>query len=123
MDAVYLIPLIVLAAPVLAIFFVLRYRHMQTQARYRMLLELADKGVTLPHELLVEQRVEYSERRRALVLISGGLGLTMMLLALPGHLDDGLSIRSLWGLGLLPLMTGLGYLASWWLNQRGEAHG
>ena len=30
MDAVYLIPLIVLAAPVLAIFFVLRYRHMQT---------------------------------------------------------------------------------------------
>ena len=88
-----------------------------------MLLELADKGVTLPHELLVEQRVEYSERRRALVLISGGLGLTMMLLALPGHLDDGLSIRSLWGLGLLPLMTGFGYLASWWLNQRGEAHG
>jgi hypothetical protein len=29
----------------------------------------------------------------------------------------------LWGLGLLPLMIGLGYLASWWLNRRDSRHG
>ena len=40
------------------------------------------------------------------------------LLALPVHFDDGQSVGNLWGLGLLPLMIGLGYLASWWLNQR-----
>jgi hypothetical protein len=32
-------------------------------------------------------------------------------------------VGSLWGLGLLPLMIGLGYLASWWLNRRGELGG
>ena len=112
------IPFVLTLAPVLVALIVLRYRHRQTQARYQTLLLLADKGVELPPQLLVEPNVAFSERRRALVLISAGLGLMAMFLALPGHLDNGLSIGSLWGLGLLPLMTGLGYLASWWLNQR-----
>jgi hypothetical protein len=117
------LPLIMLSAPVLIVLIVLRYRYQQSQARYRTLLQLADKGVVLPTELLVEPLVAFSERRRALVLISGGIGLMLTLLALPGQLDDGHSIRELWGLGLLPLMTGLGYLASWWLNQRGDVRG
>ena len=119
MDFIYVIPLVVMMAPVLIVLIVLRYRDRQTQARYQTLLQLADKGVELPQQLLVEPHVAYCERRRALVLIGSGLGLMAMFLALPGHLDNGLSIGSLWGLGLLPLMTGLGYLASWWLNRRG----
>ena len=118
-----LIPLVVMAAPILVVLMVLGYRYRQTQERYRTLLQLADKGVDLPPQLLVEPNVVYSERRRALVLIGGGLGLMAMFLALPGQLDSGLSIHSLWGLGLLPLMIGLGYLASWWLNWREMARG
>ena len=114
----YFIPFVLTLAPVLVALIVLRYRYRQTQARYQTLLQLADKGVELPPQLLMEPQLAYSERRRALVLISGGLGLMAMFLALPGRLDNGMSIGSLWGLGLLPLMTGLGYLASWWLNQR-----
>ncbi len=114
------VPLVMLSAPVLIVLIVLRYRYQQTQARYRTLLQLADKGVELPAQLLFEPQIAYSERRRALVLISGGIGLMLTLLALPGQLDNGHSIRELWGLGLLPLMTGLGYLASWWLNRRGD---
>jgi hypothetical protein len=38
-------------------------------------------------------------------------------------LDNGLGLDRLWGIGLLPLMTGLGYLASWWLNRRGDVRG
>ncbi len=114
----YFIPFVLTLAPVLVALIVLRYRYRQTQARYQTLLQLADKGVELPPQLLVEPQLAYSERRRALVLISAGLGLMAMFLALPGRLDNGMSIGSLWGLGLLPLMTGLGYLASWWLNQR-----
>lgn len=117
------LPLIMLSAPVLIVLTVLRYRYQQSQARYRTLLQLADKGVVLPTELLVEPQIAFSERRRALVLISGGFGLMLTLLALPGQLDNGHSIHELWGLGLLPLMTGLGYLASWWLNQRGDVRG
>ena len=124
MEFIYLfIPLVVMTAPVLIVLILLRYRHRQTQARYRTLLQLADKGVDLPSQLLVEPNVVHSERRRALVLIGGGLGLMAMFLALPGQLDNGLSIHSLWGLGLLPLMIGLGYLASWWLNWREQARG
>ena len=124
MEFIYIvIPLVVMTAPVLIVLILLRYRYQQTQARYRTLLQLADKGVDLPSQLLVEPNVVYSERRRALVLIGGGLGLMAMFLALPGQLDNGLSLHSLWGLGLLPLMIGLGYLASWWLNWREQARG
>jgi hypothetical protein len=118
-----LIPLVVMMAPVLIVLILLRYRSKQTLARYQTLLQLADKGVPLPTELLVDQHLAYSERRRALVLIGGGLGLMAMLLALPGQLDNGQHIGSLWGLGLLPLMIGLGYLASWWLNRREQTGG
>lgn len=119
----FLIPLVVMSAPVLIILIVLRYRYRQTQARYHALLQLADKGVELPPQLLLEPQLEYSERRRALVLIGGGLGLMAMFLTLPGQLDSGLGINRLWGIGLLPLLTGLGYLASWWLNQRDNVRG
>lgn len=116
----FVIPLVVMMAPVLIILIMLRYRYRQTQARYQTLLQLADKGVELPPQLLVEPHVAYCERRRALVLIGSGLGLMAMFFALPGQLDNGQRIGSLWGLGLLPLMIGLGYLASWWLNRRGD---
>lgn len=120
MQEFFVIPLIVMLAPVLIVWLVLRHRDRQAQARYRTLLQLADKGVALPPQLLHEPHVAYCERRRALVLIGAGLGLIAMFLALPGQLDNGLSIARLWGIGLLPLMTGLGYLASWWLNRRGD---
>jgi hypothetical protein len=123
MDSMVLIPFFVMGAPVAIVLILLRYRHLQTQERYRMLLQLADKGVELPTQLLTEPHVVYSERRRALLLIGCGIGLMLMMLALPGSFDDGTRIHSLWGLGLLPLMIGLGYLASWWLNRRGELRG
>ena len=116
-----LIPLVVMSAPVLIAFMLLRYRSQQTQARYRTLLQLAEKGVELPPQLLVEPQLAYCERRRALVLIGAGIGIMATLLALPVHFDDGQSVGNLWGLGLLPLMTGLGYLASWWFNRRESA--
>lgn len=117
------IPFILGLAPVLIVLIVLRYRQQQTQARYNALIHLADKGVELPAQMLIEPRIVFSERRRALVLISIGLGVIAMFLALPLHFDDGHGVGELWGLGLLPLITGLGYLASWWMNRRDGEHG
>lgn len=118
MDPAIFIPFVFLLAPTLIVLIFLRYRYLQTQARYNTLLQLAEKGVELAPQMLAEPRLEYSERRRALVLIGAGIGLMVMFVALPGHFDNGLGVRSLWGIGLLPLMIGLGYLASWWLNRR-----
>jgi hypothetical protein len=123
MDPSIFIPFVLFLGPTLIVLIYFRYRHLQARARYATLVQLAEKGVELAPHMLVEPRLAYSERRRALVLISAGLGLMVMFIALPGHFDNGLSVGSLWGLGLLPLMIGLGYLASWWLNRRGELGG
>ena len=123
MDPSIFIPFVLFLGPTLIVLIYFRYRHLQAQARYATLVQLAEKGVELATHMLAEPRLAYSERRRALVLISAGLGLMVMFVALPGHFDNGLSVGSLWGLGLLPLMIGLGYLASWWLNRRGELGG
>ncbi|RQO54812.1 hypothetical protein DBR47_21560 [Paucibacter sp. KBW04] len=117
------IPLILMLAPVLIVWLVLGYRDRQTQARYRTLLQLADKGVELPPQLLLEPQAVFDERRRGMVLVGGGLGLIAMFLSLPGQLDSGESLARLWGIGLLPLMTGLGYLGSFYLNERGRLRG
>ena len=116
--AMLFIPAVVMLTPVAILLIFLRYRTQQTKQRYRTLLQLAEKGVELPHDLLAEPQPSHADRRRALVLISAGLGVMAMLLALPFELPNGQRIASLWGLGLLPLMTGAGYLASWWLNRR-----
>lgn len=117
------VPFILMAAPVLIVWIVLRYRYRQTQARYGALLQLADKGVELPTQWLLEPQAMFDERRRGMVLVGGGLGLIAMFLSLPGQLDSGVSLARLWGIGLLPLMTGLGYLGSFYLNQRGRLRG
>jgi hypothetical protein len=124
MDFVmFFIPAVVMLTPVAILMIFLRYRAELTKERYRTLLQLAEKGVELPHHLLVEPSAGDADRRRALVLVSGGLGLIAMFLALPFELHSGQRIASLWGLGLLPLMTGLGYFASWWLNRRDDMRG
>lgn len=117
------IPGMVLLTPVAILLIFLRYRTELTKERYRTLLQLAEKGVELPHDLLVEPHATDSDRRRALVLISGGIGVMAMFLALPFELHNGQRIASLWGLGLLPLMTGLGYFVSWLLNRRDDMRG
>lgn len=116
------IPIMVMLAPVAITITVMLYRYRRTKARYNLLVQLAEKGVILPEQLLLEPGVAFCERRRALTLISGGIGLITMFLTLPFRFDDGSSVGQMWGLGLLPLMIGLGYLASWWLNRRGPLH-
>ena len=124
MDFVmFFIPAVVMLTPVAILVIFLRYRAELTKERFRTLLQLAEKGVELPHHLLVEPSASDSDRRRALVLVSGGLGLIATFLALPFEFHSGQRIASLWGLGLLPLMTGLGYFASWWLNRRDDMRG
>lgn len=117
------IPGVVMLTPVAILLIFMRYRTAQARERYTTLLQLAEKGVELPQELLVAHRPADSDRRRALVLIGGGIGLIAMFVALPFEFESGQRLASLWGLGLLPLMTGLGYLANWWLNRRDEMRG
>jgi hypothetical protein len=120
MEPEIFIPFVLTLAPVLIVLISLYYRRQQTEARYRTLVQLADKGVQLPQQWLAAAPAPHAERRRAFVLIGAGLGLMAMFYALPFQFEGGSSIKTLWAVGLLPLFTGLGYLASWWLNRSGE---
>lgn len=113
------IPALVLLPPVLIIALVLRYRRTRAEMRYQFLLKLAESGVALPATLPGEATPQQCDRRRALVLLSGGIGLSTTLMALPLNYHVGHPLAELWGLGLLPFTLGLGYLANWMLSRRG----
>lgn len=114
-------PLFVVALPLAIIVLTLRFLRQQTEARYRTLLQLAEKGVDLPLDVLAERGRPQDDRRRAIILLSGGLGLILCLLALPVQTEQGHRIGEIWGIGLLPVMMGLGYLLNWWLETRAGA--
>ncbi|MDL5030738.1 DUF6249 domain-containing protein [Pelomonas sp. APW6] len=106
------------AGPVIVLLRLMRHQTRQKEQRYRFLLELADRQQALPPELLLEPTPTDADRRRGLVLVSGGLGLFLTLVALPLEYNEGHRLSELWGLACLPLMVGLGYLVSWWLGER-----
>lgn len=118
-----IIPALVLLPPVLITALVLRYRRTRAEMRYRLLLQLAESGVALPTTLPGEATPQHSDRRRALVLLAGGIGLSATLIALPLNYHVGHRLAELWGLGILPVALGLGYLGNWYLAQRGSTNG
>jgi hypothetical protein len=120
MDFYPILIAIVVSPPVIITALVLRYRRVRAEMRYQFLLKLAESGTPLPTALPGEATPQQCDRRRALVLLAGGLGLTAMLLALPLHYHVGRPIAELWGLGILPVALGLGYLGNWFLTQRGS---
>ncbi len=113
------IPALVMLPPVLITALVLQYRRRRAEMRYRFLLQLAESGVALPATLPGEAAPQQCDRRRALVLLAGGIGLSAMLLSLPLNYHVGRPVAELWGLGLLPIALGLGYLGNWFLSRRG----
>jgi hypothetical protein len=120
---VLIIPFAIMLPPVLITALVLRYRRARAEMRYRFLLQLAEAGAALPATLPGEAAPQDNDRRRALVLLAGGVGLALMLVALPIEFPRGHPVAQLWGLGILPVMLGLGYLCNWHLSHRGSAHG
>jgi hypothetical protein len=117
------IPALVMLPPVLITALVLHHRRTRAQLRYQFLLKLAESGVALPAELPGEVNPKHCDRRRALVLLSGGIGLSATLVALPLDYHVGHRLSELWGLGILPVTLGLGYLGNWLLSQRGGGRG
>lgn len=121
--AVLIIPAALMLPPILITSLVLHYRRVRAEMRYRFLLKLAETGAPLPATLPGEPTPQDSDLRRALVLLAGGLGLSIMLVALPLDFPRGHRLAELWGLGILPVALGLGYLANWYLTPRGVGHG
>lgn len=106
-----LIVAIVFGCPVAIVAVILFYRHRRNAMLHRTLAAMIEKGVPIPPELLQpsESPKPRSDLRRGLVLSAVGLGLILWF-ATKHSLD--------WGLGLIPLLIGAGYLVAWKLEQR-----
>jgi hypothetical protein len=123
LHPMYIVPPLVLLAPVLITALVLRYRRTRAEMRYQFLLKLAESGVALPTVLPGEATPQQSDLRRVLILLAGGIGLSAMLFALPLNYHLGNKLAELWGLGIFPVALGLGYLSHWYLSRLGGGHG
>ncbi len=118
-----IIPAVVMLPPILIIALVLRYRRARAEMRYRFLLQLAESGAPLPTTLPGEPTPQDCDRRRAIILLTAGIGLSITLVSLPLDYHVGHRLAELWGLGILPVMLGLGYLGNWYLDRPGAGHG
>jgi hypothetical protein len=71
---------------------------------YETIKALADKGAAIPPELLVPPRRQVSDLRRGILFITAGASIMVSLLLL--H-------HNAWGLGVIPLFIGVGYVTVW----------
>jgi hypothetical protein len=89
------------------VLIVSRHRRAQSTLQHKTALELAQRGLPVPPQLLADTGVSrlYSDLRTGLVLTALGAGTIAFALTLPVH--------PAWGLGLIPLFAGLGYLLTY----------
>nr|WP_314861943.1 DUF6249 domain-containing protein [uncultured Undibacterium sp.] len=91
---------------------VLQHRANRDAAQIQVLMKLADQGAPIPAELITLYAGEKLQKdmRRGIVLICFGLGLILCLFSF--------GVASTWGLGLIPIFTGAGYVLSAKLAQK-----
>jgi uncharacterized protein len=102
------IPALALCSALVAIVLIVsRHRRAQAALQHRTALELAQRGLPLPQGLLADTGISrmYSDLRTGLVLMAIGAGAIAFAFTLPRH--------PAWGLGLIPLFAGLGYLITY----------
>jgi len=118
-DSLAVAPILVALffAPVAIVFLVLRHRRNVTAMKLKAAVDFTERGAAVPFELLLEKprTPTNSDLRAGMVLTCVGIGAVLFALTLKEH--------SLWGLGLLPLFAGIGYLITWKLSHRSAASG
>ena len=104
--------LALMSAPVVIVYFVLRHRRDVTAMKLKSAAEFMQSGASVPFELLLDKpkAAGYGDLRLGMVLTCIGIGAVLFAFTLKEH--------RLWGLGLLPLFAGLGYLITWTLSRR-----
>ena len=111
-QSVLIVLLLLCLTPLAILLVVLRHRRAIAALKQKTVLELLERGAAVPPEMLADASMTTrdGDLRRGLVLSLTGVGAILFALTLPRH-DE-------WGLGLLPLFAGLGYLATWLLERR-----
>jgi hypothetical protein len=109
-----LVPFFPFATAAFILAAVLYYRHRQNALRQETLRLMIEKGREIPAELLSPPTPRRSDLRRGVVLIGLGAGVAAFLLL------HEVPNRGLWGIGLIPVLMGAGYLLAWRLESNND---
>jgi hypothetical protein len=99
-----LIPVVAILMPIAVVLIALTFAHKFQERKHETIVNLLEKGLPVPTELLRPTRREGSAFMRAMTLTGVGVGVTAFLLAMFG-LEHGL-----WASGLIPLAIGVAQL-------------
>jgi hypothetical protein len=106
---------LVFGTPVIIVIAILVHKARRTAAIHDTVVRLAEKGLPVPPELFVERRpVDTSSAlHKGVILVAVGLGLIAFFLTMHDR-------QAPWGVGMIPLLIGIGYLIVWKLEGRKE---
>jgi hypothetical protein len=107
--------IMIFCTPVIIVIAILVHRSQRTKRIHETVVKLAEKGLPIPPELFIDKPAEDSRSAlsKGVVLVAVGLGLTIFFLTLQDR-------HAPWGVGMIPLLIGAGYLLVWWLEGRKE---
>ncbi len=104
------------SAAVLIIFILTRHREKRARLLHETIRKLSENGQPIPSELFQEtskKKLEWSPQaslRNGVLLIATGVGITLMFL----------SLGVPWGIGMVPLFAGVGFLLIWILEKQNK---
>ena len=107
---------LVFGTPVIIVIAILIHKARRTQAIHETVVRLSEKGLPVPPELFVERRLDdaSSSLHKGVILVAVGIGLTIFFLTLQDR-------HAPWGVGMIPLLIGVGYLIVWKLEGKKES--
>jgi hypothetical protein len=90
----------------------LYFQFRRERIRHESIRALIEKGQPIPREMLTPP-TQRSDLRRGLTLVGAGIGLALLLIAIPEARATGA-----WASGAIPLLVGIGYLVAWRIEGR-----
>jgi hypothetical protein len=107
------VPIASFGATIAIVAVVLFFRHRSQQTRQEIYRTFLEKGEPIPPQLLGARASRNTDLRRGMVLLAGGIGVSLALLL--AH-EGGLA-----GYGLIPAFIGIGFLVVWKVEARSGA--
>ncbi|MBK7471056.1 MAG: hypothetical protein IPI73_10970 [Betaproteobacteria bacterium] len=105
--------ILVFGTPIIIVIAILVHKARRTQRIHQTVVALAEKGLPIPPDLFVDRPAadNTSALQKGVVLVAVGAGLTIFFLSTADR-------QGLWGIGMIPLLIGVGYLIVWKLEGR-----
>ena len=105
--------ILVFGTPIIIVIAILIHKSKRTQRIHQTVVALAEKGLPVPPELFIDKPAadSASPLHKGVVLIAVGAGLTIFFLSTPDR-------HTAWGIGMIPLLIGVGYLIVWKLETK-----